>query len=89
MLLRKFLHGFNMRDAKSVSIPIAPHFKLSSSQCPSSDEDVEYMSIIPYSSVVGSSMYDIVCSRLDLSCVMILISRYMAIPGKEHWKAAQ
>ena len=48
--IKKVLHRFNMHDSKPVSIPIAPHFKLSASQCPSSDEDAEYMSKVPYSS---------------------------------------
>ena len=39
--IKKVLHRFNMHDAKSVSTPIAPHFKLSASQCPVSDENVE------------------------------------------------
>ena len=43
-----------MHDAKSVSTPIAPHFKLSVLQCPSTGEDIEYMSRVPYSCVVGS-----------------------------------
>ena len=76
-----------MHDAKSVSTPIAPHFKLSSLQCASTDEDYEYMSRIPYSSVVGSLMYGIVCSRPDLSFSMSLVSTYMGNHGKEHWKA--
>ena len=46
-----------MHDAKYVSTPIAPHFKLSALQCPSTDEDIEYMSRVPYSSDVGSLMY--------------------------------
>ena len=50
-----------------VSTPIAPHFKLSAAQCPSTDQDIEYMSRVPYSSVVGSLMYVMVCSRPDLS----------------------
>lgn len=87
--IKKVLHRFNMHDAKSVSTPIAPHFKLSSSQCPSTDEDYEYMSRVPYSSAVGSLMYAMVCSMPDLSFAMSLVSRYMANPGKEHWKAVQ
>jgi hypothetical protein len=87
--IKKVLHRFNMHDAKSVSTPIAPHFKLSAEQCPSTDEDFEYMSRVPYSSVVGSLMYAMVCSRPDLSYAMSLVSRYMANPGKEHWKAVQ
>ena len=39
-----------MHDSKPVSTPIAPHFKLSTAQCPISDEDVEYMSKVSYSS---------------------------------------
>src|SRR3954451_14136078 len=42
--IEKVLHRFNMHDAKSVSTPIASHFKLSALQCPTSDDDVEYMS---------------------------------------------
>jgi hypothetical protein len=42
------------------------------------------MSKVPYSSVVGSLMYVIVCSRLDLSYAMSLVSRYMVNPSKEH-----
>jgi ATP-binding cassette subfamily B (MDR/TAP) protein 1 len=78
-----------MPDAKKVTTPIAPHFKLSSTQCPVTDEDVEYMFRVLYSSVVGSLMYAIVCSRPNFSYTMILVSRYMANPGKEHWKAIQ
>jgi ATP-binding cassette subfamily B (MDR/TAP) protein 1 len=78
-----------MHDLKPVSTPIAPHFKLSATQCPSFDEDVEYMSKVPYSSAVDSLMYDMVCSRPDLSYAMSLVSRYMSNPSKEHWKAVQ
>ncbi|WVZ92733.1 hypothetical protein U9M48_038777 [Paspalum notatum var. saurae] len=87
--IRKVLRRFNMHDSKPVSTPIASHFKLSSSQCPSTDSDFEYMSRIPYSSAVGFLMYDMVCSRPDLSYAMSLVSRYMANPGKEHWNAVK
>ena len=71
--IQKVLHRFNMHDAKSVSIPIATHFKLSSSQCPSTDEEFEYMSTVPYSSAVSSLMYAMVCSRHDFSFAMSLL----------------
>jgi hypothetical protein len=76
--INKVLHHFNMPDANKVTTPIAPHY-----------EDIEYMSRVPYSSVVGSLIYVMVCSRPDLSYAMSLVSRYMANPGKEHWKAVQ
>jgi hypothetical protein len=85
--INKVLHHFTMPNAKKVTTPIAPHFKLSSTQYPVTDEYVEYMLRVPYSSAVGSLMYAMVCSRPDLSYAMSLVSRYMANPGKEHWKA--
>ena len=45
------------------------------------------MSRVPYSSVIGSFMYVIVCSHLDLAYVVSAVIRYMGKPGKKHWKA--
>ncbi|CAD6245913.1 unnamed protein product [Miscanthus lutarioriparius] len=67
---------FKRKEGLSPSEP--PRFKAST------DEDFEYMSRVPYSSVVGSLMYAMVCSRPDLSYAMSLVSRYMANPAKEH-----
>jgi hypothetical protein len=63
--INKVFYYFNMPDAKKFTTPIAPHFILSSTQCPVSDEDIEYMSRFPYSSAVRSLMYAMVCSRPD------------------------
>jgi hypothetical protein len=82
--IQKVLHRFNMHDSKPVSTPIALHFKLPSSRSLSTDSEFEYMSKVPYSSVVGSLMYVMVCSRPDLYYAMSLISRYIANLYKEH-----
>ncbi|KAG8496686.1 hypothetical protein CXB51_007936 [Gossypium anomalum] len=87
--IEKLLCRFNMRSAKPVSTPLAAHFRLSSALSPQSDDEIEYMSHVPYSSAVGSLMYAMVCSRPDLSYAVSAVSRYMANPGKEHWKAVQ
>ena len=47
------------------------------------------MSNVPYSSVVGSLMYAMVCTRPDLSHAVSVVSRYMHNPGKDHWKAVK
>ncbi|KAG8498939.1 hypothetical protein CXB51_005359 [Gossypium anomalum] len=88
-ILRDRKNKFNMRSAKPVSTPLAAHFRLSSALSPQSDDEIEYMSHVPYSSAVGSLMYAMVCSRPDLSYAVSAVSRYMANPGKEHWKAVQ
>jgi ATP-binding cassette subfamily B (MDR/TAP) protein 1 len=71
--IKKALGRFNMQDAKLVSTLLAPHFKLSLDLCPASDEDIKYMSKVPYSSVVGSLMYAMVYSRPDLAHAMSVV----------------
>jgi hypothetical protein len=78
-----------MHVAQPVRTPIAPHFKLSAEQFASSYEGIEYMSKVLYCSVVSSLMYAMVCSRSDLSYAMSIVSSYMFIPGKGHWRAVQ
>nr|GEX62887.1 retrotransposon protein, putative, Ty1-copia subclass [Tanacetum cinerariifolium] len=63
--------------------------KSTAASCPQSDVEINYMENVPYASVVGSLMYAMVCSRPDLSHALSVVSRYMANPGKEHWKAVQ
>ena len=58
--IEKVLHRFNMQNAKLVSTPLVLHFRLSFALSPQSDDDVDYMSRVPYSSVVGSLMYAMV-----------------------------
>ncbi|KAG8501467.1 hypothetical protein CXB51_003773 [Gossypium anomalum] len=87
--IEKVLCRFNMQSAKPVSTPLAAHFRLSSALSPQSDDEIEYMSHVPYSSAVGSLMYAMVCSCPDLSYAVSAVSRYMANPGKDHWKAVQ
>ena len=43
------------------------------------------MSHVPYASVVGSLMYAMLCTRLDIAHAVGVLSRYMSKPGKEHW----
>jgi len=73
--INKVLRRFNMHEAKTVSTPLAAHFRLSVALCTQSDKDVEYMSKVPYSSAVGSLMYAMVCSRPNLSHVLSVVSR--------------
>ncbi|PHT36950.1 hypothetical protein CQW23_24650 [Capsicum baccatum] len=65
--IQKVLRRFNMDKAKVVSTPLAMHFKLSTKQCPSSDDAKEDMKKVPYASVVGSLMYAMVCTRSDIA----------------------
>ena len=43
------------------------------------------MSMVPYSLVVGSLMYAMVCTRPNIAHVVRVVSRYINNLGKEHW----
>ena len=47
------------------------------------------MSRVPYSSVVGSLMYDMVYSHPDLAYAVSAVSKYMIKPHKEHHKSVE
>ena len=85
----KLLERFNMTDAKPVSTPLAPHFKLSAAFCPTTATEKGLMSKIPYEQAVGSLMYLMVCTRPDLALALGKVSRYMSNPGKVHWEAVK
>ncbi|KAL6316750.1 hypothetical protein AAG906_020434 [Vitis piasezkii] len=70
-----FNAAFHMDHSKPVSTPLAQHFKFDHSTLPSTDEEVEYMKCVPYSSVVGSLMCAMVCTRP----ILLLLIRYTGV----------
>ena len=40
---------------------------------------------VPYASAVGSLMYAMLCTRLDICFIVGMVSRYQSNPGPEHW----
>jgi hypothetical protein len=68
-----------------VKVPIYVGVKLSANQCPETWEEEEDLSHVPYFSAIGSLMYAMVCTRLDIRHVVVVLSRYISKPEKEHW----
>ncbi|XP_075474543.1 secreted RxLR effector protein 161-like [Primulina tabacum] len=87
--ISKVLSRFNMLNSKPVITPIGAHFKLSTEQSPSFEDEVSDMMKIPYASATGSIMYGMVSTRPDIAYASSLISRYMSNPGHEHWRAVK
>ena len=73
-----------MKNSKPISTPLAGHFKLNKRLYPSMEKEKGEMSVIPYSSAIGSLMYAMVCTRPDISHVVGVISRFLANLGKSH-----
>ena len=87
--MKKVLSKFNMNEAKPVSTPLGSHFKLSKEQSPKTEEERDHMSKVPYASAIGSLMYAMVCTRLDIAYAVGVVSKFMSRPGKQHWEAVK
>lgn len=83
--IEKVLECFGMQNSKPVSTSLAAHFRLLAALAPQTKEEEQFMSQVPCSSAVGSIMHDMVCTRLDISQAISVVSRYMANPSKVHW----
>ena len=47
------------------------------------------MSRIPYASTIGSIMYAMLCTRLDVAHALSITSRFQQDPGEKHWSAVK
>ena len=47
------------------------------------------MKAIPYSSAVGSLMYDMLHTRLDICYAVSMVNKYESNPGLEYWTAVK
>ena len=83
--VEKVLQYFNMQNAKSVSNPFSIQLKLSAEQSPSMKAEKTDMARVPYLSAVGSLMFVMVYTRLDIAQAVRVVSRYMANLGSDHW----
>uniref|UniRef100_A0A803PBJ2 Uncharacterized protein n=1 Tax=Cannabis sativa TaxID=3483 RepID=A0A803PBJ2_CANSA len=87
------LEGFDsknpneMTDAKPVSTPLAPHFKLSKKDLTDTEEERTRMDSVPYATCVESLMYVMLCTRSHLAHAMSIVSRYISDPCGQHWEA--
>ena len=82
--VKKVLRKFNMVRVKLVSTPLASHSWLSKDQSSSIEQELVYIAKAPYAFAIGSLMYVMICTRLDITHVVGVVSRYMSNPRKQH-----
>ena len=80
--VKRVLEKFNMDNVKPISTPLANHFRLSTNQCPKTNDEVKDMSKVPYASAVGCLMYAMVCTRLDLAHAVSVVSKFLSNLGR-------
>nr|GEU38906.1 hypothetical protein [Tanacetum cinerariifolium] len=80
--IEKELKKFNYFDCTLVSTPIDTSEKLM-------PNNVQVVSQLEYSRVIGCLMYAMTCTRPDISFAVGKLSRYSSNPGTRHWQAIQ
>eukprot|EP00253_Pinus_taeda_P034263 PITA_34263 len=83
-----FLHG-DFEEEIYMKQPEGFAVKGKKKLCPKTQEEEEDMSSVPYASAVGSLMYAMVCTRLDIAHAVGVLRRFMSKPAKEHWTTAK
>ena len=89
------LERFNMAQSCPLSTPCDPNIQLTTRPLPSQDRDSEYdaetrrMSQTPYRKAVGSLIYAVLGTRLDIAYAVGVASRFLSNPSFEHWRAVK
>ena len=87
--IQMIIECFRMEEAKPLSVPINPRHNLTKSQSPSDPQEIEEIRCIPYREAIGSLMYAVVGTRLDIAYAISYLARFMANPGHAHWEAVK
>ena len=62
---------------------------MSDDQRPKTSKEEKMMRQIPYALAVGSLMYAMLCTRLDICYLVGMVSRYQSNPRPKHWEAVK
>jgi hypothetical protein len=83
------LDRFNLADCNTVTTPLDPNIRLSSSMSPQSPQEIDEMRSVPYLQAVGALMYLAVATRPDIAYSVGVLARFSKNPGMQHWKAVK
>ena len=78
-----------MEEAKKGFLPLSHGIHLSKTQCPTTADEWERMSKVPYASAIRSIMFVRISTRPDVSYALSVMSRYQSDPGESHWTAVK
>jgi hypothetical protein len=83
----KILNQFNIQDSKKGFLPILHGITLSKNQCSSTPDEQERMRAISYASTIGSIMYIVLRTCLDVSYALSTMSTWSDVSNysEAHW----
>ncbi|GIL60632.1 hypothetical protein Vafri_15174 [Volvox africanus] len=84
-LIEELVQLYGMGSARSKPVPMAEGTHLAQASLEERLDRERY----PYSELIGSLLYISGCTRPDISQAVGVLTRHMAKPAKEHWKAAK
>jgi hypothetical protein len=87
--LYKLLNETKFEVCRNANTPFEPKTAVVSSDTPMTAEEREFMSTIPYRSVVGSLNYLACGSRPDIAFATNQLSKVLNNPRPEHWRAVE
>ena len=67
MHIDNILKRYNMDNSKWGYLPVGVGITLSRENCPTTPEEREHMSRVPYASAVGAIMYNMTCTHPDVA----------------------
>ena len=79
----KLLVKYVMQDSKKGLLSFRHGIPLSQDQCPKTPEEKERMQLVLYAFAVGSLMYAMLCTKLDIYFEVDMMSSYQFNPGLE------
>ena len=80
----KVLKRFNMQESNKGLLPMSHGVSLLRALCPKTQDERDRISRIPYAFAIGSIMYVMLCTRLDVSHAFGITNRYQVDPSECH-----
>ena len=87
--IESMLRRYGFEDLKPVSLPMEASIRLTSTQSPTTTQEIAHMRNIPYQEAVGSLMYASLGTRPDITYAVQTVSRFSKNPGHAHWEAVK
>src|SRR5579871_3495016 len=87
--IEDILKKYGIENCRPISTLIDTNKKLSKAMYPKTPEEIKEMKNIPYQSVVGSLMYLMLRTRLDIAFAVGALSQFNSNYGKEHWQTVK
>ena len=76
LYIEKMLKGISMLNSKRVQLHVRVGVHFSREMSPNTPEERDCISKVPYASAVGSLMYAMICTRLNIYYAIGIMSRY-------------